>query len=400
MRYIDQLDLQGKRVLIRVDFNVPLDNGHITDDNRIQAGVETIQYALDHGASVVVCAHLGSPKGKVVPELSLAPVAARLSELLGLPVPLAPECIGPETEALCAALKPGQALMLENLRFHAEETGKTPEDRGDFGKKLAALADIYVFDAFGVSHRANASVVDVPRAAKVCCAGFLLKKEWRYLGETLSNPEHPYTAVSGGAKVSTKLAVLTHLLGKLDHLIIGGAMANTFLMAQGHDVGASLVEADLVDAAKEILDTAAAKGTALHLPTDVVLGKSVDDTEPLATVDVDSIPKDAIILDIGPKSAAAFARVLAESRTVVWNGPMGLFETPAFVNGTLTVCKAMADNQEAVIIVGGGDTDALVHQAGLTKAFDFISTGGGSFLEFLEGKELPGLKALKECSEK
>ena len=398
MRFIDQLDLKGKRVLIRVDFNVPLDGADITDDNRIRASLETLRYILDQGAALIVCAHLGGPKGKVVPELSLAPVAKRLSELLGRPVPLAPDCVGPEVEALCAALEPGHALMLENLRFHAEETGKTAEERGDFGKQLASLADIYVVDAFGVVHRANASVVDVPRQAKVCCAGFLLKKEWRYLGETLADPERPYTAVSGGAKVSTKLGVLTHLLGKVDHLIIGGAMANTFLKAQGHGVGASLVEEDLVDAARGILDDAGGKGTALHLPIDVVLGKSIKDTEAMATVDVNSIPPGALILDIGPKTAALFAEVLGKSRTVVWNGPMGLFETPAFAQGTLAVCKAMADNQEAVIIVGGGDTDAVVHQSGLAGGFDFISTGGGSFLEFLEGKELPGIQALKECS--
>ncbi|GAB7022843.1 phosphoglycerate kinase [Salidesulfovibrio brasiliensis] len=397
MKYIDQVDLKGKRLLFRVDFNVPLDGSTITDDNRIRAAVPSIRYALDSGASVIVCAHLGKPKGKRVPELSLAPVAKRLGELLGQDVPLAPDCIGPEVEKMAADLAPGQALMLENLRFHKEEQGKTPEDRGDFGKQLADLADMYVSDAFGVAHRPNASVVDVPVHAKDCCLGFLMKKEWEYLGTALENPKRPFVAVSGGAKVSSKLGILYNLLGKVDHIIIGGAMANTFLAAKGLSVGKSLCEHDLLDEARKIMDTAEKKGSKLHLPVDFTLANSPDDTKSAGHCSADEIPEDKMVLDIGPESVQMFNVVLSGAGTVVWNGPMGLFETPAFASGSLELCKTMAGLDKAVTIVGGGDTDAVVHQSGLADDFSFISTGGGSFLEFLEGKELPAFKALKEC---
>ncbi|MGE4552915.1 MAG: phosphoglycerate kinase [Desulfovibrionaceae bacterium] len=398
MRFIDQLDLAGKRLLIRVDFNVPLDGGRITDDNRIRQSMPTINFALEKGASVILAAHLGKPKNGPDPKLSLAPVAKHLSGLLGRPVRLAPDSVGPEVQALAQALKPGQVLMLENLRFHPEETGKTPEKRGDYGKQLADLADIYVGDAFGVVHRENASVVDAPCRAKICCAGLLMKKEWEYLIDKLDAPKRPFVAVSGGAKVSTKLGVLNNLLGKVDDIIIGGAMANTFLLAQGHAVGLSLVEPDLADAAREILASAAHKGSALHLPVDLVLGRSPEDREALGVCGLDEVPGDAMILDIGPASVAAFGKVLKRAGTVVWNGPMGLFENPAFAQGSLKLCRVMAGLDKAVTMVGGGDTDAVVHQAGLAGAFDFISTGGGSFLEFMEGKELPGITALKECA--
>ena len=399
MRHIDDLKISGKKLLIRVDYNVPLENGVITDDNRIRQSVPTLEYALKEGAALILCAHLGSPKGKVVPELTLKPAAEHLAGLLGRPVALAPDCVGPEVEKMAAALEPGQVMMLENLRFHAEETGKTAEERGDFGARLAALADVYVGDAFGVAHRVNASVVDAPKAAGECCLGFLMKKEWEFLGEALRDPGRPYVAVSGGAKVSSKLGIINNLLGKVDDLIIGGAMANTFLLAQGKPVGASLVEADLLDVARGVLADAEEKGTRLHLPVDVVCGRSVKDEEPMGTFGTGWIPEDAMILDIGPKTAEAYVGILAKAGTTVWNGPMGLFENPAFSAGTMAVCRTIAGNH-GVTIVGGGDTDVVVHKAGLEKDFSFISTGGGSFLEFLEGKELPAFKALKECSKK
>ena len=399
MRSIDELKLSGKKLLIRVDYNVPLKGDVITDDNRIRQSVPTLEYALEQDAALILCAHLGRPKGTVVPELTMKPVADHLAKLLGRPVALAPDCVGPEVEKMAASLKPGEVLMLENLRFRAEETGKTPEDRGDFGARLAGLADVYVGDAFGVAHRANASVVDAPRAAGECCLGLLLKKEWEYLGEMLRDPGRPYVAVSGGAKVSGKLGVINNLLGKVDDLIIGGAMANTFLLAQGKPVGASLVEADLLDVARGVLADAEEKGTRLHLPVDVVCGRSVEDEVPMGTFGTGWLPEDAMILDIGPRTIEAYVAVLAKAGTTVWNGPMGLFENPAFADGTMAVCRTIAGNH-GVTIVGGGDTDVVVHQAGLEKDFSFISTGGGSFLEFLEGKELPAFKALKECSKK
>lgn len=400
MKFIDQLDISGKKLLFRVDYNVPLDGTTITDDNRIKASIPTLQYALNKGAAIIVCAHLGKPKGAVRPELSLEPVAKRLSELLDVPVDLAPDCIGTAVSQLAAKLQPGQVLMLENLRFHAQEQGKTEADRGDFGEHLANLADIYVNDAFGVAHRANASVVDVPRHAKACCAGFLLKKEWEFLGEALKKPKRPYVAVSGGAKVSSKLGILDNLLGKVDHIIIGGAMANTFIAAQGHGVGKSLYEKDLMDDALKIMKTAKERGSTLHLPTDFLYAENIESEEVSGTCMADAIPNDAIVLDIGPASIKAFCAVLESAKTIMWNGPMGFFEKPAFAEGSLALGRTMAALDDALTIVGGGDTDAVVHQAHLEEKFSFISTGGGSFLEFIEGKELPAFVALKENCKK
>ncbi len=400
MKAIDNIDINGKKLLIRVDFNVPLDNGVITDDNRIQAAIPTLKYALDNGASVILCAHLGKPKGKVVPSLSLKPVAKRTGELLGVDLLLAPDCIGPETVAMASTLEPGQVLMLENLRFNPEETGKTAAERGDFGQKLASMADIYVNDAFGVAHRENASVVDVPKHATQCCCGFLLKKELEFLGDALADPKRPYTCISGGAKVSTKLGILNNLLGKVDDIIIGGAMANTFLLAQGLEVGNSLVETDLIADAKSIMEKAGKLGSTLHLPVDFVYASTHTATEAEGVCDANNIPEDAMVLDIGPKSAELFVQVVNRSQTIVWNGPMGMFETPAFAEGSFAVCRAAAELDDALTIVGGGDTDAVVHLLHLADKFSFISTGGGSFLEFLEGKELPAFKALKECLNK
>lgn len=399
MQFIDSMDIAGKKLLIRVDYNVPLKDGVIVDDHRITSSLSTLEYALEHGASLILCCHLGKPKGNVVPELSLRPVADHLATLLKRPVALAPDSIGPEVAAMAEKLAPGQVMMLENLRFHAHETGKTVEERGDHGKQLAALADIYVNDAFGVAHRENASVVDVPKYAKACCGGFLLKREWDYLGTALKSPARPFVAISGGAKVSTKLAVLGNLTGLVDHLIIGGAMANTFMLAKGMDVGSSLVEPDLVDAAKKIMEEAEAKGTTLHLPSDFLYASSPDATEVLGTCAAPGgkLEQGQMALDIGPETAAAYAAVIADAQTVVWNGPMGMFETPAFAAGSETVCQAVAACK-GVTIVGGGDTDAMLHAFGLTEDVTFISTGGGSFMEFMEGKELPGIKAIKECS--
>jgi len=398
--FIDQIDIAGKKLLFRVDFNVPLDGGVISDDNRIQAALPTLKYALDKGAAIILCAHLGKPKGKVVPELSLAPVAKRTGELLGIDVPLAPDSVGEEAMKMAADLKSGQAIMLENLRFYPEEIGKTPQERGDFGKTLASMADIYVNDAFGVAHRENASVVDIPLHAKECCAGFLLKREYEFLGKALKDPKRPYVCVSGGAKVSTKLGILNNLLGKVDDIIIGGAMANTFLLAQGFDVGKSFVEKDLVSDAISILEKAEKLGSKLHLPVDFKYASSHEALESAGTCTADSIPADSLVLDIGPKTIVKFVSVLARSKTIVWNGPMGMFETPAFAEGSLAVCRAIAELDGALSIVGGGDTDAVVHSLHLADKFSFISTGGGSFLQFLEGKDLPAFKSLKECLNK
>jgi len=400
MNFIDQVDIAGRKLLYRVDFNVPLDDGVITDDIRMVAAVPTLQYALEQGAAIILCCHLGKPKGKVVPALSLAPVARRTAELLGVPVELAPDCVGEETRAMAAALKPGQVMMLENLRFYPEEIGKTEEERGDFGKQLAAMADVYVNDAFGVAHRANASVVDVPKYAPVCCAGFLIKRELEYLDNVLISPQRPYVCVSGGAKISTKLGILNNLLGKVDDIIVGGAMANTFLLAKGHGVGKSLVEPDLAPDALSIMERAEKLGTTLHLPVDFRYAASHTATEAEGICPATAIPDHALVLDIGPETINNFEKVLAKARTVVWNGPMGLFETPAFAEGSMAVCRAIADLDDALTIVGGGDTDAVVHMLGIPGKFSFISTGGGSFLQFLEGKDLPAIQALKECMKK
>jgi len=396
MKCIDQIDIAGKKLLLRVDFNVPLEDGIITDDNRIKAALPTIRYALDKGAALILCAHLGKAKGKFMPELSLAPVAKRTGELLGMDVPLAPDCVGEQTLRMAADLKPGQVIMLENLRFYPEEIGKTREERGDFGARLASMADVYVNDAFGVAHRENASVVDVPRHSKVCCGGFLLKREYEFLGDALIEPQRPYVCVSGGAKISTKLGIMNNLLGKVDDIIIGGAMANTFFLAQGFSMGNSLVEQDLVSDALSILDRAKKLGSKLHFPVDFQYAFSHKATESEGVCAVDAIPDGALVLDIGPETIKRFSEVIAKAKTVVWNGPMGLFETPAFSEGSKAVCRAIAEMQ-GLSIVGGGDTDAVVHSLDLADKFSFISTGGGSFLQFLEGKDLPAFKTLKEC---
>ncbi|WP_232034913.1 phosphoglycerate kinase [Desulfovibrio ferrophilus] len=390
MRFIDQMDLPGKKVLIRVDYNVPLKNGAITDDNRIQGSLPTLEYALEQGAALILCSHLGKPKGKVVPEFSMAPVAQRLSELLGRPVQTAPDCVGPEVEAMVAALMPGDVLLLENLRYHAGE--QAGDD--DFAKALASLCDVYCCDAFGTAHRAHASMTGIPAHAKEKCGGFLLKKEWEFLGESLKKPARPYVAISGGAKVSSKLAIIQNLLSKVNRIIIGGAMANTFFLAMGHGVGKSLAESDLVEAAKTIMADARRKGVELLLPVDVVLASGPDDAQAAGVAPIDAIGDDQMVLDAGPESVKLWAKALEDARTVVWNGPVGLFENPAFAEGSKGVAEAVA-GLDALTIIGGGDTGACLKLAGLSDKVTFISTGGGSFLEFMEGKELPAFKALE-----
>ncbi|EHJ47088.1 Phosphoglycerate kinase [Solidesulfovibrio carbinoliphilus subsp. oakridgensis] len=393
---IDEIDISGKKLLIRVDYNVPLRGTDITDDLRIRASLPTLQYALSKNCALVLCSHLGKAKGAPDPKFSLAPAAERLSELIGREVKMAPDCLGEETKAMAAALGPGEILMLENLRFHP---GETAGDR-DFAKEVMSMAEVYVNDAFGTAHRPHASMVAFPAVAKQCCAGFLLMKEWKFLGEAVEAPTRPFVAVSGGAKVSSKLGVLKNLLDKVDAMVIGGAMANTFLAAQGYRVGKSLVEPDLYQEALDILKAAKEKGVGFYLPVDCIIsydaGKPLAEMRPAGQVPFAAIPDEAVVLDIGPVTAGLYALVIEPAKTVVWNGPMGAFENQAFAQGSYTLAHIIAGNN-AVSIVGGGDTDVVVHQAGLADKMTFISTGGGASLEFLEGKELPAFKALKEC---
>ena len=389
MTFLDTIDVKDKRVLVRLDLNVPLREGSIQDDSRIKAALPTIQYIRDHGGIGILCSHMGKPKGSFKPDLSLRPVAERLSELLGQNVPMAPDCIGPEVENMIAALKSGDVLLLENLRFHAGETDNDPE----FSRQLAKPADIVVSDAFGVVHRKHASVVGVVNQAPVACAGFLLKKETEYLGQALSNPEHPFVLISGGAKVSTKLGVLSNLLDKVNRIIVGGAMANTFLKALGYATGSSRVEDDLLQDALQIIGKAQENRVSFYLPVDFVTGQTPEDKQPSGLYPFQDIPDGEMMLDIGPASHTLFSEVLKDAKTVVWNGPMGAFENPAFSQGSYGLTQTVA-GVDGLTIIGGGDTDSLVHASGVQDSVSFISTGGGSFLEFLEGKELPGLKAL------
>jgi phosphoglycerate kinase len=393
MRFLDELNVSGKRVLMRVDYNVPLKDGAITDDNRIRQSLPTLQMALDAGASLVICSHLGRPKGVPSPEFSLKPVAVRLAELLGREVKIAPDCIGAEVKAMADALKPGEVLLLENLRFHAGETKNDPE----FSRELASLGQVYVNDAFGASHRAHASVVGVTEFIDECCGGLLLKKEWQYLGEALENPERPFVAIIGGAKVSSKLGILKALMDEVDSMIVGGAMANTFRKAQGFEVGTSLVEDDLLEEAVSIMVEAREKGVKFYLPVDFILGTDPKGGIASGVKTYQDIPADEMVLDTGPASHTLFAEVIKDAKTVIWNGPMGAFENPAFAQGSINLCRVVAAIP-AMTILGGGDTNVIVEQTGLTDKFSFISTGGGSFLEFLEGKELPAFAALENKS--
>jgi len=390
-RSIDQVDIAGKRVFMRVDFNVPLDkNRNIGDDTRIQAVLPTLKYALSAKAKIILASHLGRPKGKPEPEFSLAPVARRLGDLLKKEVPLAPDCIGPEVERMVEALKPGDVLLLENLRFHKEEEKNDP----GFAQSLAKLADVYVNDAFAVSHRAHASVEGMTKFFKDKAAGFLMRDELHYLGKVMEDPARPLVAVIGGAKVSGKLEVLQNLAPRVNKLIIGGGMAFTFLKAVGMNVGKSLVEEDLVKTAQGILEEARKKGVKVFLPVDCVAAEKMDPSAKAKVVPVDKIPGDSMGLDIGPETLNRFGEALKDARTILWNGPMGVFEMEPFSKGTLGMIRHIISSG-AMSVVGGGDTDTAVHKSGQADKFSYISTAGGAFLELLEGKKLPGVEALK-----
>ena len=390
---VDQLDLAGKRVFLRVDLNVPLEDGRVAEDTRIRAVVPTIEHCLKAGASLILASHLGRPKGKADPRFSLAPVAARLEDLLGRPVPLLPDCVGPEVEAAAAALKPGDTVLLENLRFHPEEEANDPE----FARRLAALADVYVNDAFAAAHRAHASTEGIAHHLHPAAAGLLMARELGALGRIFERPERPVAAVLGGAKVSDKLALVEHLLERVETLLIGGGMAFTFLAALGYGVGRSLLEADRLDETRGILARARSMGVRMRLPVDVVTATGPDSTDGVRTVGVREIPDDLMGLDIGPLTVAQFGGALQGARTVVWNGPMGVFEKPPFAAGTLGVARAVA-GCGGFSVIGGGDTIAAVGQAGVTDRIGYISTAGGAFLEFLEGRTLPGVAALDEAA--
>jgi len=386
---IKDIDVNGKRALVRVDFNVPLQDGQVTDDRRIRAALPTIKYLLENGASVVLMSHLGRPKDGPDPQFAMDPVAAKLSELLGRPVKKMDDCIGPDVEATVNAMQPGDVTLLENTRFYKEEKKNDP----DFAAKLAKLGNVYVNDAFGSAHRAHASTAGVTDTLRPAVAGFLLEKELAYLGGALANPAQPFLAIMGGAKISDKIAVIENLLEKVDSLLIGGGMANTFFVAQGYEVGSSLVEEEAIETAKKLLDAHADK---LVLPVDCVVAAEFKADAESKVVPVDEVPEGWMILDIGPASIAHFSNRLAAAKTVVWNGPMGVFEFPKFAEGTFAVAKALSQLTEATTIVGGGDSAAAVEQSGLAAKISHISTGGGASLEFLEGKTLPGVAALDD----
>lgn len=392
---VRDLDVAGKKVLVRVDFNVPLnDKGEITDDTRITASLPTIQYLLEQKAAVILMAHLGRPKGQVKPELSLAPVAKHLGKLLGKKILFAPDCVGEAAQAAASKLKPGHILLLENLRFHKEEEKNDME----FAEKLASLADLYVNDGFGVSHRSHASVEGVTHFLPAA-AGFLLEKEIQYVGQAVTNPLHPFVAIIGGAKVSDKIGVISNLLDKVDTLLIGGGMANTFLAAQGYKMGKSLVEEDKLDLAKELLAKAKKNKVNMLLPTDLVMAAAFAPDAEHVTEKVKNLNQAYMALDIGAETSKAYAEALADAKMIVWNGPMGVFEMDAFCKGTEAVAKAVAKSR-ATSIVGGGDSVAAIEKLGLAKRITHISTGGGASLEYLEGKVLPGVAALDDLRRK
>ena len=391
---IEDINVTGKRVLVRCDFNVPLQNGVITDENRLVGALPTIKYLIEKGAKVILCSHLGKPKGEPKPELSLAPVAKRLSEMLGQEVVFAADdnVVGENAKSAVADMKDGDVVLLENTRYRKEET----KNEENYSKELASLADVFVNDAFGTAHRAHCSTVGAGQFLQERACGYLIQKELKFLGEAVSNPVRPFTAILGGSKVSDKIAVINQLLEKVDNLIIGGGMAYTFLKAQGYEIGNSLLEADKVDYAKEMLAKAEEKGVKLYLPVDSkAANKFAADAEVLVTED-QNIPEGYLGLDIGPKSVEKFVDVVKNSKTIVWNGPMGVFEFEAFAGGTLAIAKAMADLEDATTVIGGGDSAAAVNQLGFGDKMTHVSTGGGASLEFLEGKELPGIVALDD----
>ncbi len=387
---VEDLEVAGKRVLVRCDFNVKMENGVITSDKRIVASLPTIKYLIDNGAKVILCSHLGRPKGEVVPEFSLAPVAVRLGELLGKEVKMAKDVVGESAQALAAELKDGEVLLLENVRYEKGETKNDPE----LSKKFAALADLYVNDAFGSAHRAHSSTTGVADYLPAAC-GYLIQKEIEFIGGALANPKRPLVAILGGAKVSDKIGVITNLLDKCDTIIIGGGMAYTFMKALGYEIGTSLLEADRVEDAKNMMETAKAKGVKFLIPVDNKVGKEyAPDTEAMV-INSDSIPEGWMGLDIGPKTQELFAEAVKGSGTVIWNGPMGVSEWENFAAGTIAVATAVAESG-AISIIGGGDSAAAVQKLGFADKMSHISTGGGASLEFLEGKELPGIYALND----
>ncbi|MBQ5957529.1 MAG: phosphoglycerate kinase [Clostridia bacterium] len=389
---IRDIDVAGKKVIVRVDFNVPLKDGEITDETRIQAALPTIKYLLEQNAKVILCSHLGRPKGEFKPEFSLAPVAKRLQELLpNNKVVFAKDVIGESADEAVKNIQNGEVVLLENLRFHKEETKNDPE----FAKKLASYADIYVSDAFGTVHRAHASTAAIAQYLPAV-AGFLIEKELQFLGNALENPVRPFVAILGGAKIADKIGVIDNLFTKVDSLIIGGGMANTFIAAQGIDMKASLVDNDSIEVAKELLAKAKMKGVKILLPSDVIAADRFDNDAKTVMVPVENIPDGYMALDIGPSTRLIFAEEISKAKTIVWNGPMGVAEMSAFAGGTRAVAEAMANAEDAITIIGGGDSAAAVKALGFGDKMSHISTGGGASLEFLEGKELPGVAALND----
>jgi phosphoglycerate kinase len=386
-KLVSDIDVKGKKVLVRVDFNVPIKDGKVEDDTRIQAALPTIRYLLDHGAAVLLCSHLGRPKDGPDPKYTMRPTAVHLSNLLGKPVAFSEECVGPIAEAAARALKPGEVLVLENTRFYPGETKNNPE----MSKQLAALADVYVNDAFGSAHRAHASTEGVAHLLPAV-AGFLMEKEIKYLGQAVADPKRPFVAILGGAKISDKIGVIRNLLKKADLVLIGGGMANTLFKAQGYRVGDSLVDDEALDTARQLVKEGS---THLRLPVDVVIADRFEDAAEHKVIEMGNIPDGWRILDIGPQTVAAFAKALHGAGTVVWNGPMGVFEFPNFARGTFGVAKAVAESG-AVSIVGGGDSVSAINQSGLSSKITHISTGGGASLEMLEGLTLPGVAALQD----
>jgi len=396
VKYIYEVDIKDKTLFIRVDFNVPLDqNRNITDDTRIRAVLPTINYCLEANARVILASHLGRPKGQPVEAYSLAPVARRLAYRLHKKVELAPDCIGPEVEKMKAAMKPGDVLLLENLRFHAQEEKNDPQ----FAQELMKGVDVYVDDAFAVAHRAHASVEAVTHYAPICVGGFLMRDEVHYFHRSMEDPARPLVALIGGAKISGKLPALKNLLHHVDKMIIGGAMANTFLKGMGYEVGKSLTEDKMLEDAKEIMAAALKKGVRFYLPVDCVVADRLDKQAETKIIPVQEVPRDWLIADIGPATVTLFGEALQNAKTIIWNGPMGAFEFDAFSRGTMAMVQKVADSY-ALTIVGGGDTDVALHKAGDFQKFSYVSTGGGAFIELLEGKKLPGILALEEWAKR
>ncbi|MBI5806950.1 MAG: phosphoglycerate kinase [Ignavibacteriales bacterium] len=394
---IDNVELKGKRVLVRVDFNVPLDeNQKITDDIRITSALPTIKKIINDGGKCILMSHLGRPKGGPNPKYSLKPVAVRLGELLESEVKFAPDCIGEQVKAIVNKMKDGEVLLLENLRFHPEEEKNVPE----FAQQLAELGDVYINDAFGSAHRAHASTEGVTKYIKVCAAGYLMQKELEYLGNAVSNPVRPFTAILGGSKISGKIDVIENLLPKVDYLLIGGGMAYTFYKAMGYEIGSSLLEEEKIELAKQMLEKFKSSKAKVLLPVDNVVASEFKNESPSMVVDSDKIPADKMGLDIGPKTIEEFKEVILESKTIVWNGPMGVFEFDNFAKGTNEIAKALAEATEkgAITVIGGGDSAAAISKAGLDDKVTHVSTGGGASLEFLEGKVLPGVAALNDAN--